>query len=105
MVSSATFGDAVAFGVQDISLAGPVLRKEFRVEGNKAIFDGYDVMALGAPLPLASEFWFTSLQTLISLVLERHPSKPNYWCCRTPPPCTQSVMKKFCAVRCSLTPT
>ncbi len=69
VVSSATFGEAVAFGVEHISLAGPVLKKGFRVEGNVAIFEGYDVIALGDLLPLVSEFWFSSMQTLISLVL------------------------------------
>lgn len=71
IVTSATFGEAVAFGIQHVRLAGPVLEKSFRVEGEKAIFEGHDVIALGPLLPLASEFWFSSMQALISHVLER----------------------------------
>lgn len=72
LVSSATFGEAVAFGIEHIRLAGPVLEKSFRVEGDVAIFEGHDVMDLGELLPLATEFWFSSTQALISFILGRH---------------------------------
>ena len=71
VLSSATFGEAITFGIEHIRLAGPVLEKSFRVEGELAIFEGHDVMALGPLLPLVTEFWFSSMQSLISRVLEK----------------------------------
>ena len=70
LVSSATFGDAVRLGIRHVRLAGPVLEKRWRVEGDLAIFEGHDVMALGEVLPLATEFWFSSILKLASCVLE-----------------------------------
>lgn len=70
LVSSPTFADAVALGVRHIKLAGPVLEKRFRVEGDTAIFEGLDVLALGELLPLVSEYWFASVHKLITCVLE-----------------------------------
>jgi len=70
LVSSPTFGDAVTLGVRHIKLAGPVLEKRFRVEGDTAIFEGLDVLALGDLLPLVSEYWFASVHRLITCVLE-----------------------------------
>lgn len=89
VVSSATFGEAIAFGVEHISLAGPVLKKGFRVEGDVAIFEGYDVMALGPLLPLATEFWFSSMQALISLVLEQPFGAYRLMLPYSPPPHAQ----------------
>ena len=67
--SSATFGDAVLLGIRHIKLAGPVLEKRFRVEGDRAIFEGCDVLQLGDNLPLSSELWFSPIlkpgQTLL----------------------------------------
>lgn len=76
LLSSATLADAVAFGIQHIRLAGPVLEKEFRIEGELAIFEGRDVLDLGHLLPLATEFWFSSTLTLMGRVLER-PFQPR----------------------------
>lgn len=70
--SSATFGEGIAFGIKHVKLAGPVLEKSFRVENGVAIFEGHDVIALGDLLPLISEYWFSSINTLIDRVLE-HP--------------------------------
>ena len=70
VMSSATLADAIAFGIRHVRLAGPVLEKSFRVEGDTAIFEARDVMALGALLPLATEFWFSSIQVLTERVLE-----------------------------------
>ena len=64
LASSATFGDAVLLGIRHIKLAGPVLEKRFRVEGDRAIFEGCDVLQLGDILPLSSEFWFSSILKL-----------------------------------------
>jgi len=66
VLSSATFGEAIAFGIEHIRLAGPVLEKSFRVEGEVAVFEGHDVIQLGPLLPLVTEFWFSSMRTLIS---------------------------------------
>lgn len=70
LASSRTFGDAVALGIRHLRLAGPVLEKRFRVEGDTAIFEGRDVLELGPVLSLASEFWFSSTLKLITLVRE-----------------------------------
>lgn len=70
--SSATFGEAIAFGIRHIKLAGPVLEKSFRTENDVAIFEGHDVIALGDLLPLISEYWFSSINALIECILG-HP--------------------------------
>lgn len=70
LASSATFGDAVLLGIRHIKLAGPVLEKRFRVEGDRAIFEGCDVLQLGDILPLSSEFWFSSILKLANTILE-----------------------------------
>lgn len=70
LVSSKTFGDAVLLGVKHVRLAGPVLEKRFRVEGDAAIFEAHDVLDLGDVLPLATEFWFSSILRLATCVLE-----------------------------------
>ena len=65
LASSANFGEALALGFRYLSLAGPMLEKRCRVEGELAIFEGRDVLALGELLPLATEFWFSSILALI----------------------------------------
>ncbi len=70
LVSSATFGEAIRLGMKHVRLAGPVLEKRWRVEGDTAVFEGHDVLALGEVLPLATEFWFASILKLTSCVLE-----------------------------------
>lgn len=69
--SSQNFGQAVSLGIRHIKLAGPVLEKTFRVDGGVAILEGHEIIALGKLLPLASEFWFSSMQTLIKRILDR----------------------------------
>lgn len=70
LVSSKSFGEAVLLGIQHVKLAGPVLEKRFRVEGDSAIFEGHDVLALDEVLPIAAEFWFASILRLATCVLE-----------------------------------
>ena len=70
LLSSTTFGDAVVLGVKHVKLAGPVLEKRFRIEGDKAIFYGRDVLELGDLLPMVTEFWFGSILKLAVCVLE-----------------------------------
>ncbi|MEF9898680.1 MAG: AraC family transcriptional regulator [Pseudomonas sp.] len=88
LLSSEHFGQAVDFGIRHIRLLGPVFEKTFRVEGNEGIFVGQGFFALGELMPLATEFWFASIQSLIQCVLERpFPSvrmafpypAPAYW--------------------------
>lgn len=71
LLTSATLGAAIAFGIKHVHLAGPVLEKSFRVEGDLAIFEGHDVIDLGPLLPLATEFWFSSIHALTNHILER----------------------------------
>lgn len=77
LLSCATVYEAIAFGVQHVRLAGPALAKEFRVEDGTAIFTAHDVLALGALLPLISEFWFAAIQSLVCKVSESpfHPTQ------------------------------
>ncbi len=70
LVSSRTFGEAALFGVKHVRLAGPVLEKHFRIDGDDAVFIGHDVLDLGEVLPLATEFWFASVLKLCQCVLE-----------------------------------
>lgn len=70
LVSSTTFGEAVALGVKHVKLAGPVLEKRFRIDGDTAVFEGHDVLALGDVLPIATEFWFASMLRLATCILE-----------------------------------
>lgn len=70
LASSATFGDALALGMKHLRLAGPVLEKRFCLVGDTALFEGRDVLALGPVLPLATEFWFSSILKLITCVIE-----------------------------------
>ena len=70
LASSPTFGDAVALGVRHVKLAGPVIEKRFRVQGDTAVFEGRDMQALGELLPLVTEYWFSSVLRLATCVLE-----------------------------------
>lgn len=70
LYSSRNFKQAIELGIRHIKLAGPVLEKSFRIENDRAIFEGHDIIALGKLLPLVCEFWFSSIQTLIERVLE-----------------------------------
>jgi AraC-like DNA-binding protein len=70
LASSASFGEALALGMKHLKLAGPVLEKRFRLSGDTALFEGRDVLALGPVLPLATEFWLSSILKLISCVIE-----------------------------------
>ncbi len=72
LASSATLGEALAFGIKHVRLAGPVLEKSLRVEDDVAIFEGHDPFELGELLPLVSEFWFSSTHSVIGRILE-HP--------------------------------
>lgn len=90
MLSSENFAQAVDFGIKHIRLLGPVFEKSFRLDGNEGVFVAQGFFALGELMPLATEFWFASIQTLIQCVLEKpFPSvrmllpypAPAYWQC------------------------
>lgn len=88
LVSSETFGHAVEFGVRHIRLLGPIFEKSFRLEGDEGVFIGQGFYALGELMPVATEFWFASIQSLVQCVLEKpFPSRrlllpypaPEHW--------------------------
>lgn len=71
VASSATLGEAIAFGIEHVKLVGPVLEKSMRIEDEIAIFAGHDVFELNDLLPLMTEFWFSTTHSLIGHVMER----------------------------------
>jgi AraC-like DNA-binding protein len=78
MVSSPTFGDALLFSLDHVTMAGPAVRQiSFRIEyGQTAILRSHGLDALGDLLPFAAEFWRSSMTALFSRVLESpFPSK------------------------------
>jgi hypothetical protein len=72
MVSSRTFGDALLFSLDHVTMAGPAVRQiSFRIEGGTtAILRSHGLDALGDLLPFAAEFWRSSVTSLFSRVLE-----------------------------------
>ncbi len=77
MVSSRTFGDALLFSLDHVTMAGPAVRQiSFRIEGTMAILRSHGLDTLGDLLPFAAEFWRSSMTALFSRVLEApFPSK------------------------------
>lgn len=70
LASCATLASAVEFGIRHVQVAGPVLEKSFRVVGALAIFEGHDIISLGEMLPSVTEFWFSSVQAILSHIME-----------------------------------
>lgn len=71
MVSSKTFGDALMFSLEHVTMAGPAVREiSFRIEGKTAILRSHGYDGLGALLPFVAEFWRSSMTSLFSRVLE-----------------------------------
>ncbi|MEH2562396.1 AraC-like DNA-binding protein [Bradyrhizobium sp. AZCC 2289] len=71
MVSSPTFGDALMFSLQHVTMAGPAVKQiSFRVDGRTAILRSHGLDTLGDLLPFAAEFWRSSMTSLFSRVLE-----------------------------------
>ena len=71
MVSSRTFGDALLFSLDHVTMAGPAVRQiSFRIEGTTAILRSHGLDTLGDLLPFAAEFWRSSMTSLFSRVLE-----------------------------------
>jgi AraC-like DNA-binding protein len=71
MVSSPTFGDALLFSLDHVTMAGPAVRQiSFRIDGDTAILRSHGLDTLGDLLPFAAEFWRSSMTSLFSRVLE-----------------------------------
>jgi AraC-like DNA-binding protein len=71
MVSSPTFGDALLFSLDHVTMAGPAVKQiSFRVDGGTAILRSHGLDDLGELLPFAAEFWRSSMTSLFSRVLE-----------------------------------
>ncbi|MCA6100523.1 AraC family transcriptional regulator [Bradyrhizobium australafricanum] len=77
LISSRTFGDALLFSLNHITMAGPAVRQiSFRIDGSTAILRSHGLDTLGDLLPFAAEFWRSSMTALFSRVLEApFPSK------------------------------
>jgi AraC-like DNA-binding protein len=71
MVSSKTFGDALGFSLDHVTMAGAAVREiSFRQEGGTAILQSHGHDVLGELLPFAAEYWRSSMTSLFSRVLE-----------------------------------
>jgi AraC-like DNA-binding protein len=71
MVSSPTFGDALLFSLDHVTMAGPAVKQiSFQVDGDTAILRSHGLDTLGDLLPFAAEFWRSSMTSLFSRVLE-----------------------------------
>jgi len=88
LATSATFGDAFAFGRQHLELAGAVLHITFRQEGDRGVLQTWNPHALRSLLPFVAEFWRASMTTLLGEILQdRFPStlmrfpypRPAHW--------------------------
>src|SRR6056300_2024019 len=71
LATSPTFGDAFAFGRQNLELAGAVLRITYRQDGTTGVLRSHNPGALGSLLPFTAEFWRSSMVTLLSEILEQ----------------------------------
>ena len=71
MVSSRTFGDALMFSLDHVTMAGPAVRQiSFHIDGTTAMLRSHGLDTLGDLLPFAAEFWRSSMTSLFSRVLE-----------------------------------
>lgn len=71
MVSSKTFGDALMFSLDHVTMAGPAVREiSFHREGDTAILRSHGYNILGELLPFAAEYWRSSMTSLFNRVLE-----------------------------------
>ena len=69
---AATFGDALLFSLDHVTMAGPAVRQiSFRIDGGTRPSCAATVLdTLGDLLPFAAEFWRSSMTSLFSRVLE-----------------------------------
>lgn len=86
LATCTTFREAMDFGIRHVRVAGPVLEKRFRIEGEHAIFEAIDFLDLGPLLPLVTEFWFSSIHSLLCCILERPFESQRLLLPYAPPP-------------------
>jgi AraC-like DNA-binding protein len=71
MVSSPTFGDALMFSLDHITLAGAAVKQiTFHIDGKIGILRSQGLDTLGDVLPFAAEFWRSSMTAVFNRVLE-----------------------------------
>src|ERR1700743_1455199 len=86
VVTSPTFGDALLFSLDHVTMAGPAVRQiSFRIEGTTAILRSHGLDTLGDLLPFAAEFWRSAMKSLFSRVL-RAPFPTKRMMFPFPPP-------------------
>ncbi|MGF6507753.1 AraC family transcriptional regulator [Paraburkholderia sp. 32] len=69
MVSSTTFGDALKFSLDHVSMAGAVFGVSYSEKDNTGILRSHGYTSLGDLLPFVAEFWRSSITALFSAVL------------------------------------
>ncbi|MEP3246442.1 MAG: AraC family transcriptional regulator ligand-binding domain-containing protein [Sneathiella sp.] len=80
LATSATLGEAFHVGKYNFDLAAPVLRISLQFRGTTGILKSHNPSALGASLPFVAEFWRSSQQKLMSLLLGyRFPTQEMYF--------------------------
>ncbi len=71
LASFPTLENSLRFGLTHDRLAGAILDRSLRVEGDIAVVEGHDNYGLHALLPLVVEYSFSTMHRLIGLVMER----------------------------------
>ena len=71
LASFPTLEKSLRFGLTHDRLAGAILDRSLRVEGDIAVIEGHDNYGLHALLPLVVEYSFSTMHRLIGLVMER----------------------------------
>jgi|GEM_PF-348094 len=80
LVTSRTVGEAFEFGLDQLELAGPVLRITFEIRGDEGVLRSHDAHSLGSALPFVAEFWRSSMSTLLGYVVGApFPSSAMYF--------------------------
>ncbi|PMN89884.1 AraC family transcriptional regulator [Enterovibrio norvegicus] len=78
--SSNTLLDALMMGFKYLRLAGPVLRKSMKVDGNEGYFRADQLVELDSLLPFCCEYWFAAVLKLCEEVIQQpFPSTVIYF--------------------------
>ncbi len=70
LTSSPTLGAALDLTFKHLRMAGPVFQMSSRIEGDVGILRSHDPWSAGELLPFVAEFWRSSINALLSGVLE-----------------------------------
>lgn len=70
LASSPTLGAALDLSIKHLRQAGPVLQISSRIEGETGILRSHDPWSVGDLLPFVAEFWRSSINSLLSRILE-----------------------------------